>query len=370
MDIDFSDFTSVIDAVRSRYPATFRLQITFNGFYIDVFTNSLPLKQILTAYFHEFIVETPQADVHSTVTVHDASSISFPYSYKLATPSAPHKPCKHEWIDLSGGRIVHHRITDMHYFIGNEQNCMAGPCLTMKNQVVNFINSRFIKNKVDEGYLLGHASAVELDGHGMIISGNSGAGKSTLALHMVTAGANFVSNDRVLINKDGTGLFFGTAQQPRINPGTALNNPCLDSILSEQEHHKFESMPSEQLWTTEIKYDALIPTYYGANRFIPHAPLSGVVIMDWERIDVPVQIKQLSAQNASYFIKYLMKKNDLLFLPENKNYTDPTLPDYIQALRDIPIFILQGGVNFADATQALLSTLKLETQLNNKQCSM
>ena len=370
MDIDFSNFTSVVHAIRSRYPATFRLQIAFNNFYIDVYTNSLPLNKILTAYFNEFIVEAPQTEVHSTVTVHDASPMSFPYTYRLASPSAPHKPCKHEWVDLSGGRIVHHRITDMHYFIGNGQNCMAGPCLTMKNQVVNFINSRFIKNKVDEGYLLGHASAVELDGHGMIISGNSGAGKSTLALHMLTAGANFVSNDRVLINKDGAGLFFGTAQQPRINPGTALNNPCLDSILSKQEKHTFQSMSPEQLWATEVKYDALIPTYFGMNKFIPHAPLSAVVIMDWERINVPMQIQKLSAQSASYFIKHLMKKNDLLFLPKNKNYTDPMLPDYIQALHNIPIFVLQGGVNFADATQALLSTLKPEKQHRNKQCSM
>lgn len=370
MDIDFSDFTSVIHAVRSRYPATFHLQIAFNGFYIDVFTNNLRLHQILTAYFDEFIAETPRTEVHSTVTVHDASPMSFPYTYRLAPPSAPHKPCKHEWVDLPEGRIVHHRITDMHYFIGHGQNCMAGPCVAMKNQVVNFINSRFIKSKVDEGYLLGHASAVELDGHGIIISGNSGAGKSTLALHMVTAGANFVSNDRVLIDKDGTGLFFGTAQQPRINPGTALNNPCLDSILSEQEQQTFKSMPSEQLWTTEKKYDALIPTYYGMNRFIPHAPLSGVVIIDWERVDTPLRVQQVPARSASYFLKHLMKKNDLLFLPENKNYTDPTLPDYIHALCDIPIFVLQGGVNFADATQTLLSTLKAGTQHSNKQCSM
>lgn len=357
MNVDFTNFLSVLNAIRSRYPATHKLQIAFNNFVVDVFVNNKSLAGALEHYFAEFIVKNPQRAVNTIVTVHDAPPLSLPYAFTLALPPSPHKKIKHEWTELDKGRVVHHRITDMHYLVGNGQNCIAGPCMERKNQVVNFINSRFITNQVDNGYLLGHASAVTANGRGLIICGNSGAGKSTLALHMLTNGADFVSNDRVLIPNNGSNPFYGTLQQPRINPGTALNNPSLQRILSPEERIEFGRMPPETLWQTEHKFDAIIPECYGKHRFIPHAPLSAVAIMDWRRNSEPMMFEQLTAQEARYFITHMMKKNDLLYVPKNKGYTDPTINDYIQALKDKPIFILQGGVDFAQATEKLTTFL-------------
>jgi HPr kinase/phosphorylase len=51
-----------------------------------------------------------------------------------------------------------------------------------------------------------HASAVALDGAGILIRGPSGAGKSDLALRLIDGGAVLVADDRVDLVKSQTGL--------------------------------------------------------------------------------------------------------------------------------------------------------------------
>ncbi len=43
-----------------------------------------------------------------------------------------------------------------------------------------------------------HATAVSIDGHGVLITGPSGAGKSDLALRLIDRGAELVADDRVV----------------------------------------------------------------------------------------------------------------------------------------------------------------------------
>lgn len=356
--IDYNDFSTVIAAIRKQYPATNQLQIAFNNFVVDVHINSEALTNKLLHYFSEFVVDKPWPFSHSTVTVHDAPPPSFPYNYKLAAPESPHKPAKYEWVELGEGRIVHHRKTNIHYLLNDKKNCIIGPCLHQKNKVVNFINSRFIKHQVDQGYLLCHAAGVKTKKRGIILSGTSGAGKSTLALHMISNGADFVSNDRILINNKANGLFFGTLQQPRVNPGTILNNPDLINILTPDERMEFSRMNIEALWQLEHKYDALIQDCFGPTRFTPKAPLNAVAILTWCKSNDPMIIECISPKEASRYLINMMKKNDLLYLPRNKNYTNPTILDYVAALADTPIFIIRGGINFAEATSKLMKFLR------------
>ncbi|MCT4535729.1 HprK-related kinase B [Halodesulfovibrio sp.] len=354
---DYTDFSSVLDSVHNTYPATQQLQLTFNNFVVTIFVNSKPLAARLGHYFSEFVLKRPQPHADTIITVHDAPEFTLPYNYTQAPPTATQRKIKHEYVDLPEGRVVHHLRTGMHYLIGSQQNCIIGPCLQYKNQVVNFINSRFISNRIDNGYLLGHAAGVTANGRGMVIAGSSGAGKSTLALHMLTNGADFVSNDRVLLHHNGGNPFYGTAQQPRINPGTAFNNPSLKGILSPEYCKQLEHMDSETLWKLEHKYDALIPEWYGKHRFIPHAPLSGVAIIDWNHNTQPMVLEELTAEEATEYLIHIMKKNDALHVPKNKDYTEPAITDYIQALDDTPVFIIRGGVDFPKATNTLLTFL-------------
>ena len=50
-----------------------------------------------------------------------------------------------------------------------------------------------------------HASAVAVDGRGLLILGEDGAGKTTLSLEMIVLGARLVADDRVAVAPDGAG---------------------------------------------------------------------------------------------------------------------------------------------------------------------
>lgn len=56
-----------------------------------------------------------------------------------------------------------------------------------------------------------HASAVAIDGRGLMILGPSGAGKSALALQMIALGAVLVADDRVALCADAGGLMAAPA---------------------------------------------------------------------------------------------------------------------------------------------------------------
>jgi HPr kinase/phosphorylase len=51
-----------------------------------------------------------------------------------------------------------------------------------------------------------HATAVAIDGLGVLLRGRSGTGKSDLALRLVDQGARLISDDRVRILRQGEGL--------------------------------------------------------------------------------------------------------------------------------------------------------------------
>lgn len=51
-----------------------------------------------------------------------------------------------------------------------------------------------------------HASAVAIDGRGLLILGPSGSGKSSLALALMGLGARLVADDRVILAADADGL--------------------------------------------------------------------------------------------------------------------------------------------------------------------
>jgi hypothetical protein len=57
-----------------------------------------------------------------------------------------------------------------------------------------------------QGLELFHASAVEVDGRVLAITGDSGAGKTTLAAQLMLSGAGFVSDDVLAIEKTAGGL--------------------------------------------------------------------------------------------------------------------------------------------------------------------
>lgn len=51
-----------------------------------------------------------------------------------------------------------------------------------------------------------HATAVDVNGAGLLILGRSGSGKSGLALEMIALGADLVGDDQVMLSTSGAGV--------------------------------------------------------------------------------------------------------------------------------------------------------------------
>jgi len=151
------------------------------------------------------------------------------------------------------------------------------------SQVINFINNQFLNHHQRDGYLLGHASAFDIDGNVTAIAASSGGGKSTLMLKALeTATARFLSNDRILFKpENGWVSVLGVAKHPRVNPGTLIHSERLIDILPTEERDRFTDMPKSQLWDIEQKYDVLIPNAYGEGKTALSGTLKHLILLDW-----------------------------------------------------------------------------------------
>lgn len=344
--------------VREDIPAQEALYVGFPDCVVKVLTGGGPLHAELVDYFHEFPAAGPDYDI--LVTVHDGPTPDMGKDFIVKDPDPGKSKIKEEYLDIPGGRVVRKRLTGMYFFFGGEDNVAVGPCAENPNQVVNFINNRYIEKKLNEGCLLGHAAGVCKNGFGLGLAGFSGAGKSTLALHLTAAGVDFVSNDRLLVNKKGAGVdMFGVAKHPRINPGTALSIPELTPIMSEEEKARFSAMPQAELWDMEYKYDAVVEKLFGPGRFQLASPMQGLVILNWKRGAGPASARVVPVAEADALLPAFMKAAGLFYIdPQGREVRDPGMDEYKKELADVQLLEISGGADFAYASRLCLDFLE------------
>lgn len=318
-------------------------------------TNSEALARELTTYFSPFLCPAHDADI--VVIALQAPVPDLGLSFAVKTPDPGKTKIKEEWADIKDGRVVRKRLTGLHFVFGEGLNLAVGDCEANPNQVVNFINNRFIERTLNDGCLLAHAAGVAVCETGLALAGFSGMGKSTLALHLVSKGVTFVSNDRLMIRPGSPRpTMFGVAKHPRINPGTALHNPDLQSIVTTEDQERFLNMAPEALWTLEYKYDALIDRLFGPDRFILHSPLHFLVLLNWSRDIEVTRFEEIDVRERHDLLGAFMKDTGLFFLPA-REYS-PTAEEYARALSGCRVFEVCGGVDFDFAAAACLRLLE------------
>jgi HprK-related kinase B len=342
--------------IRAAFPSVAQLILAFDDCRIGVQTNSPELAYNLREYFSDFLSEDTTVDM--LLTAHEAPPPELPHIFMSKEPDPGKNKIKEEFVDLSDGRLVRKRLTGMVFAFGGDDSLAVGPCLANANQVINFINNRFISWKLRQGCLLGHAAGVVLHGRGLALAGFSGMGKSTLALHLMSRGTDFISNDRVMIREDGPGLFmYGVAKLPRINPGTALNNPDLIEVIPPQEQERFRNLSPEELWSLEHKYDVFLDHCFGLGRFALAAPMEGLVILNWQRGPATTVIREVDLRQRRDLLPAFMKSTGLFFLPEDGEEIDHSEEAYLNRLEKTRVFEVSGGVDFDRACDACLGIL-------------
>jgi len=342
----------------NQYPCTHLLKLGFGGFGVDVRSNEERLVAWLADYFRDFLRDSGGAQ--SVVLAIESEPKDLALTYTAKEPEPGKTKIKEEWVELAHGRVVRKRLTGMLFLFGEGLNLALGPCLENPNQVVNFINNRFIEHKLNHGCLLGHAAGVSFEGMGLALAGFSGMGKSTLALHMMNLGLNFVSNDRVMIGRDkGYLTMYGVAKMPRVNPGTVLNNPSLTLVMPEEESRVFRGLPVEELWSLEHKHDAFIDECFGPGRFDLEARMKGLAILNWKRGGGAVQVAPVDLSSRRDLLPAFMKSAGLFYEAGH----DMPIPDfsedaYLDGLKGCTVLEVTGGGDFELAADRLTKFLK------------
>jgi HprK-related kinase B len=349
-----------IAAVRAAVPTPHIVGLAFETCRLRVECSTPELRDGLIVYFGPFVTAGPPSDAHIRITVHQSPPPEMAETLTVKLPDPGKTKIKEEYLDLDDGRIVRKRLTGMVFYFSGKDHLAVGPCLDNLNQVVNFINNRFIWWRLCQGALLGHAAAVTKNGRGLAMAGFSGAGKSTLSLHVMAGEATFVSNDRLMVTPSGDGLMMsGVAKLPRINPGTILNNPKLTTLLTDEEKAEFSALPQEVLWNLEHKFDVPIDTCFGESRFVLSAEMTGLVILNWRHNDTPTQVAVVDPAQRSDLLPAFMKATGLFFLPQTDcRMPEPNLANYTDMLSRCTLIEISGGVNFEAAAQACLRFLE------------
>ena len=349
--------------IMNRFKIQHQCALHFDDCFILVRSNSKPLIQRIQKYYHAFVVEKYVLPVMEII-VCEGKPLSLKTSLHIKTPDLGKTKIKEEFVDLSDGRLVRKILTGMEFLFNKDISLAVGACLKHSNQVVNFINNRYIQRRLNSGCCLLHASAIEQNNQGVALCGFSGAGKSTLALHLMSQGVNFVSNDRLMISKYQDGLkMFGVAKLPRVNPGTLLNNKDLATVMPKTDRKKFAHLPTEELWNLEHKYDVSVADIFGSERFKLSSPMKMLVILNWKRGWKIFQAKRVNLKNREDLWPAFMKDAGLFYQPDHASYFSKfaTSQAYLNHLKQCTVYEFSGAVDFEQAVDFILKKLKPRT---------
>jgi HprK-related kinase B len=228
----------------------------------------------------------------------------------------------------------------------------VGPSLANPNQIINFVISQYLAHRLDEGWALCHAAGVALGDRGLGIAARAGAGKSTLALHLVSSGLCFVSNDRLLIQRTGArSELAGVPKMPRVNPGTLLHNPDLTGILPPARREALEKLCAAELWQLEEKYDVMVPEVYGPGRCIYRTPLAALLVLNWgPAASAPTGFGRVELAERHDLLELVMKSPGVFHRDrEGRNAAETAhqAPEnYLRALAGVPVYEATGRADF------------------------
>ena len=275
---------------------------------------------------------------------------------------------KDTYHDFEGGRLVRKVRTGMVFLQSDASLIACGPCLKNDNQVINFVNAQLMNRLQRGGALICHAAGVVIGGKCLTIAGFSGGGKSSLMLRLMgLEGSAYLSNDRLFLEagSDGGVEAVGIPKLPRVNPGTITSLQPLRPILGEERCRKFESMPGEELWNLEEKYDIDITSIYGAQTIVPRAPLGAVLILNWNRMaDTPFKLSKVDLDQRRDLLPALMKSPGPFYqFRDGQFYQDDTALEpssYVDLLRSAPCWEAAGQVEFEAAARLC------ESMMNDK----
>ena len=334
-------FTKLVKDIKSTNLSV-SVTLQFNEQCYTIKSNDPALITALKSYFKEWLSDnTKQAT--ATITAWQCETPDFDLDY-TEYRETPEKRIKEAFAEIDNFRIVKKIKTGVHFAIGDNEWMAFGPLTTYPNQLINFVNAIFMEVNLHGNAFLFHAAGVAKNNEGIVIAAQSGKGKSTTSLFLVNAGLDFISNDRVILQKENKDFtMIGVPKHPRVNPGTLLNNAQISHLLKEPE--RFEGKSEEEIWNWEEKYDVVIPDIYGKEKFKLSAKAKAFLIIDWGEDDSPLRLEKINLATRPDLLPEIMKKPSLMTPHIHALKKDCSAQDYLNFIDGLPVYILKGKIN-------------------------
>ena len=360
MKIDLASATDMLMAGQPLCDDQLLLQL--DGCSLRLRSNSAALVEKLRGYFAHVVVDEASPDLEVVAIEQAPPDLGIEFVDWKREPGKSGR--KDSYYDLEGARLVRKVRTGM-VFLQRAGTCIAaGPCLEYDNQVINFINAQYMNWLQNRGWLICHAAGLVTDRGAFGIAGFSGGGKSTLMLHLMEHDeVAYLTNDRLFIKREGEVTnAVGIPKLPRVNPGTIVHNPRLHSLISAEERERLLGLPQEELWHLEDKYDVLMEPVYGAGRIITSAPLSGFLILNWQRdADEEITLSRIDIRERRELLQALMKSPGPFYqYPDGRFFEDTTELDeapYLDVLSGVEIYEASGRIDFGQMAGLCLSEI-------------
>ncbi len=320
---------------------------------IRVKSNSAALLSRLNDYFSHIVLPEHTTECDIDILAIEKDSVTLPVTFKDWHREPGKTGRKDAFYDVDGGRVIRKVRTGMVFLQSEPFRIAVGPCLENDNQVINFINNQYMTWLQQRNWLNCHAAALVKDGKAYAVAGFSGGGKSTLMLHMLeNDDTHFLSNDRLFIQEEqGQLMAAGVAKMPRINPGTITHNPRLENMIPLEEREYLLSLPAQELWDLEQKYDVDIDAVYGHGRIVSEAPLQSFLVLNWQRESSdPLTLKKVLLRDRPDLLQAIMKSAGPFYQQSNGEFSidnyqfDQEL--YLAALDLIDVYEATGKVDF------------------------
>jgi HprK-related kinase B len=238
--------------------------------------------------------------------------------------------------EVEDGRLILKRRTGTIVGLWPGRAVAIGDLRANLKQATNIINACHARIFRERGYRLLHASGVSRGGRGVLLSGVSGAGKSTSALHLVEAGFQLLSNDRVLARPDAAGVDVrGYPKAPFVNPGTLLHHPRLVSLLEPETRQALSTLPTRELWQFKLDHKRAVDVdaLYGPGTVCLQARAELLVLLTWRPDGTGFGVRQLDAEStlAHWPIYY----KDLGFYDQGRTASGTPTAEDLAAYREL-----------------------------------
>ena len=331
------------------------LCLLIDGFCIHVHSNSDELLDTLRHYFGAMCVDLIKSDIEIIAVQRDALELDIDFVDWLRESHKMDR--KDSYVDFDGVRVLRKVRTGMVFLQSESYRIATGPCVANENQVINFINAQYMNWLQHQDWLICHAAALVHNGRTYAFAGFSGGGKSTQMLHLLNAeNTAYMTNDRLFIRREKNFTnAAGIPKLPRINPGTIVHNSKLNGLISVQQKKEFLTMPQQDLWELEDKYDVFVDEIYGPDRIVLSAPLEALIILNWQQgNEQPMSIEKVDIAERRDLLPAVMKSPGPFYQRMDGSFSQdsrvPQEQNYIDALQNNTVYEVKGKADFVGLT--------------------